>query len=520
MIMHPRLRLALLQASMLVAPALLAAPGMAQGLAPNAAPQGGQVVGGAASIGQTAARTTIDQSTNRAVIDWRSFDIGRDHTVQFRQPSTSSMTLNRVTGPNPSVIAGHITANGGIALVNQSGVVFTGGAQVQAQSVIVSTNDIGNAGFMQGGAMVFDRPGKPGARIENQGSITARQAGIAALVAPQVANSGVISAKLGTVVLAGATQQVIDLNGDGLVSFAVGAPVRTAPADGGALVSNTGTLRAQGGTVLLTAAAADGIVQNLVRAGGSISAATDAASGRTGTVLLSGTGGSIIVEGAVSASGRAPGTKGGSVTAVADRVLVAGTARVDASGRAGGGRIAIGTNGGVQAPGTALAARTGIAAGAVVRADATGRGNGGQIVVNSRDATVQAGSITARGGPQSGDGGVVEVSSAGAFQLTGQIDVGAAAGMIGRVIIDPTDLTIVTDGDSRINVGTADLADLILAAGDAPDAAFLSATVVGNITSSLTLQATNSITVSAGINKPLGGLEFDAGGNLAINAPV
>lgn len=515
------LRLALLHASMLVAPALLAAPGvaLAQGLAPNAAPQGGLVVGGAASIGQTTATTTINQSTNRAVIDWRSFDVGRDHTVQFQQPSAASMTLNRVTGPNPSVIAGHITANGGIALVNQSGVVFTGGAQVTAQSVIVSTNDIANAGFMRGGAMVFDQPGKPGARIENQGTITARQAGLAALVAPQVANSGLITAKLGTVVLAGATQQVIDLNGDGLVSFAIGAAVRTPPTDGGALVSNTGTVRANGGTVLMTAAAADGVVQNLVRAGGTISAATDAATGRTGTVLLSGTGGSIIVEGNVAATGDAPGTKGGSVTVAADRVLVAGTARIDVSGRAGGGRIAVGTDG-TAAGRQTVAARTGIAAGAVLRADATESGHGGQVVVNSHQATVQAGTITARGGPQGGDGGVVEVSSGGGLQLTGQIDVSAAAGALGQVIIDPADLTIVADGDSRINVDGADLADLILASGDPPPPAFLAAGVVGGITGNLTLQATNSITVSAGINKPTGGLEFDSGNLLTINAPV
>ena len=49
---------------------------------------------------------------------------GSQQTVQFQQPSATSWTLNRVTAPDPSVIAGRITANGGVAIVNQSGVVF------------------------------------------------------------------------------------------------------------------------------------------------------------------------------------------------------------------------------------------------------------------------------------------------------------------------------------------------------------------------------------------------------------
>ncbi|OJY68409.1 MAG: hypothetical protein BGP12_11425 [Rhodospirillales bacterium 70-18] len=510
------LRIALLHGSMLVAPALLLAQhrAAAQALPANAAPQGGRVVGGAATIGQGPATTTITQSTDRAVIDWRSFDVGRDHSVQFRQPATTSMTLNRVTGPDPSVIAGRITANGGIALINQSGVVFAGGSQVQAQSVIVSTNDIANAGFMRGGAMVFDRSGKPSARIENNGSITARQAGLAALVAPQVANHGVIAARMGTVVLAGATQQVIDLNGDGLVSFQITGAVRTPPANGAALVANTGSARADGGTVLITAAAADGIVQNLVRAGGSIAAGTDPATGRTGTVLLSGTGGSIIIEGSVAATGTAPGTTGGRIAATANRVLVAGTARIDASGRAGGGGIAIGVNG------PTVADRTGIAAGAVVHSDATRAGKGGQVVVRARQATAMAGTVTARGGPQGGDGGTVEVSSGGGLQLTGAIDVSAVAGTLGQVIIDPQFLTIVADADPRVNVTSGDLADLILANADAPTDAFLGAGQVGAITGNLVLQATDSITVGAAITKPLGGLALETGGTLTINAPV
>ncbi|MBR0647919.1 two-partner secretion domain-containing protein, partial [Plastoroseomonas hellenica] len=96
-----------------------AAPALAQ--APNARPQGGVVSAGSATIAQDAARTQINQATDRAVIDWRGFDVGRDHAVRFQQPGSGSMTLNRVNSADPSRIAGQVTANGGIAIVNQSG---------------------------------------------------------------------------------------------------------------------------------------------------------------------------------------------------------------------------------------------------------------------------------------------------------------------------------------------------------------------------------------------------------------
>ncbi|MDR2218959.1 MAG: hypothetical protein LBE24_00070, partial [Methylobacillus sp.] len=59
-------------------------------------PTGGQVVGGNANIGQNGNTMTINQSTNRAAINWNTFNIGQGYTVQFNQPGTKSITLNRV----------------------------------------------------------------------------------------------------------------------------------------------------------------------------------------------------------------------------------------------------------------------------------------------------------------------------------------------------------------------------------------------------------------------------------------
>ena len=79
------------------------------GSSPAAAqlPQGGAVVAGDASFQRSGASLTVQQGSQRAVIDWRSFDVGAGNHVHFAQPSAASATLNRVNGGAGSVIAGH-----------------------------------------------------------------------------------------------------------------------------------------------------------------------------------------------------------------------------------------------------------------------------------------------------------------------------------------------------------------------------------------------------------------------------
>lgn len=506
-----RFRAALLCGTALVLPMPLAAQ----------APVLDRVVAGGITIRQDPATTQVQQAQSRGIVDWRSFNVGSGHHVQFQQPSSSAITLNRVTTPDPSVIAGRVTANGRIAIVNQSGVVFSQGAQVEAAGLIVSSADISNENFLAG-RMVFDRAGRPDARIENAGNITIREAGLAALVAPQVANRGTITARLGRVALAGAETHVVDLHGDGLLSIEVTGAVRQAPDGGVALVTNTGVIEAEGGRIQITAAAADGIVQDLVRAGGRIAADTDAATGRTGGIAISGTGGAVRIAGEVSTAGRIPGTQGGRIEVVADRVLLEAGARVDASGAAGGGEVAIGTTlRGSASP--RLARRTGIAAGAEVRADATERGQGGTVIVNSQDYTAHGGTISARGGPGGGDGGFVEVSGQGGLLVLGSIDTGAAAGAPGTVLIDPVDLTIIGPTEPPPPGATeATITDNVLAADDPPDTAYLVSSTIEALTGDIRLEASRDIFVNALItgNDAGASLTLDAGRNLEINDNV
>lgn len=248
---------------LLLAATALLCPALAAAQSPTARPQGGQVVAGAASIAQTAAETRIVQSSDRAIIEWQGFDIGARHRVEIRQPAATSWSLQRVTGPDPSAIAGRLSSNGGVAIVNRAGVVFHQGAQVDVAGLIASAADITDRNFMAG-RMAFDGAPRPGARVENRGTITLREQGLAALVGPVAANAGTIRARLGRVAIAGGETVTLDLAGDGLLALDVG---------GSGLARNIGAIEAAGGSVLLTARAASDAIEHVVEAGGRIAAA-------------------------------------------------------------------------------------------------------------------------------------------------------------------------------------------------------------------------------------------------------
>ncbi len=430
-------------------------PGWAQAL--DARPSGGQVVAGQASISQTTARTQVNQATDRAVIEWQRFDVGAQHQVDIRQPSASSFSLQRVTGGDPSAIAGRVTSNGGVALVNPAGVVFSQGAQVDVAALIATTSDITNQNFMAG-RMVFDGQPRPGARVENRGTVTVADRGLAALVAPSVANSGTIRARLGRVALTGGEAFALDLAGDGLLALDVTRQVQAAPGGATALVTQSGTIEAAGGSVLLSASAASGVIENLVQGGVQAGGTTTASQ-----VALRAQGGGVTITGDVTAPR-------GVVEATAS-----GTVRVAASARvsADGGRVAIGA-GAESRPGAPrrLASRTVVEPGARVSAD-----GGGSILVHGQDRTEMRGSLSATGGE-------IEVSSRNALALDGAMAAD-------RVLVDPVTLRVVTTLS-----GTTEPAEITAAAINATAGA-------------LTLQAEAAITVEAAINKPSGPLTLE-----------
>ncbi|MBF0325573.1 MAG: filamentous hemagglutinin N-terminal domain-containing protein [Alphaproteobacteria bacterium] len=420
--------------------------------AARANPEGGSVVQGAATITQTNPKTvTVNQTTDKAVINWRSFSIGADETTRFNQPSSSSTTLNRVTGDQVSKILGNLSANGKVFLVNPNGIVFGAGSKIDVAALVASTADIKTENFMAGN-LRFDIPGKVGAEIINQGTITAADGGLVALVSPVLRNSGIIQARLGKVALASANGVTLDLYGDNLILFQAadkitqqlvdtdGKPVNTA-------IDNSGQIYADGGRVLMTANTAKGVVDNAINTTGLVSARAVEQQG--GEIVLKGEdGGNVQVAGRLDASGAETGQTGGRITVQGDDVTLADGASLDASGDAGGGKVTVGGW-------DSSTAR--MASGAVIDASAKTTGNGGEATVIAADTDV-AGSIHAKGGENGGNGGMIETSGHFLRVANIRIDASARRGLTGQWLLDPYDLTVDADAASSIsgslNTGT------------------------------------------------------------------
>ena len=449
------------------------------------------MVGGAATIqGQGGPAVIVNQSTSSAVINWNTFNIRANESVRFNQPSASSVALNRVTGGlGPSEIMGSLTANGRVFIINRDGILFGPGSVVNTAGFLATTNDIKNADFMAG-RYNFNIPGRPDASIVNQGRITATSGGFAALVAPGVRNSGTITATLGTVALASGNSFTLDMYGDKLITLAVGDSIANKVIDVAtgrplkSLVSNTksGVISANGGRVELTAAAARAVVDSVINTKGVIRA--DSIGRHNGMIVLNAaTGGSkpagapaqtIKLAGTISAAGKHRGTTGGTIVVSGEHIKVA-NAKIDASGRRGGGKILIGGDWGGGHPDLSLvtnqsaklenftiatATTVSVDANSTINASATGRGHGGKVVLWSDNQTTFAGTILAKGGAKSGDGGFVETSSHGQLAFTGNVDSSAPRGKAGTLLLDPEDIYIRRTCDGLAGSTRPTLSDL------------------------------------------------------------
>ena len=121
---------------------------LALGSTAYALPSGGSVAAGAATLSSGANTLTVNQSSQNAVLNWQSFSIAQGEAVRFAQPNSSSVALNRVTGPDPSSILGSLSANGKVFLVNPNGILFGANAQVNVGGLVASTLNISDADFM------------------------------------------------------------------------------------------------------------------------------------------------------------------------------------------------------------------------------------------------------------------------------------------------------------------------------------------------------------------------------------
>jgi trimeric autotransporter adhesin len=284
-----------------ISTSLLAAFGLTLGAFAFANPTGGNVTSGSATITNNGTTTTINQSSNSAIINWQNFSIGANETVNFKQNSSSSVALNRVIGSDPSVILGNLNANGKVFLVNGNGVVFGKGAQVNVGGLVASTRNISDADFNAGN---YKFTGNSSASVINNGNIQTSEGGYVALLGATVQNNGSISAKLGTVALAAGDELTLDIVGDGLTS------VRIDKGTLNTLIENGGLIQANGGQVYLTAQAANQALNSVVNNTGVIQAQT--IENKDGKILLLGDmqNGTANVAGTLDASAPTGGNGG------------------------------------------------------------------------------------------------------------------------------------------------------------------------------------------------------------------
>ena len=281
----------------------------------QAAPAGGQVVTGSANIAQTGATTTITQASSTLALNWKSFNIAKQETVNFVQPTAAAIAVNRIFDTDGTQILGHVNANGQVFLINPNGVLFGKGAAVNVGGLVASTLALDSA-QLDGNTKFFSGAGA--GSVVNEGVI---KAGYVALLGQQVSNQGVISAQMGTVALGAGSAITLDFNGNSLLHMQIDQGVLNN------LANNGGLIEADGGQVLMSAGARNALLASVVNNAGVIQAHT--VQEHEGVITLQGgmRAGSVHVGGRLDASAPVAGN-GGAIETSAAHVDVADGARI------------------------------------------------------------------------------------------------------------------------------------------------------------------------------------------------
>ena len=413
-------------------------------VAPTALPTAPTVTTGQASVTTKGSQMTVTESTTKAAINWGSFDIGSAAGVTFVQPTNTSVVLNRSLSADPSQIYGKLSANGYVFIVNPQGVVVGNGAEVNVGGFVASSLNLSNQDLL-GGHYTFTGSNSSGA-VSNAGNINVAAGGFAALIGPQVSNTGAISARLGSVALASGKQATLDFDDTGMVKVAVDQAALNA------MVQNSGAIVADGGRIVLTAKSANDVLGSVVNNTGVLQSqslgmksgqiwllASDpvANTGANGSAAnanaVQGAAGGVISSGTIDVSGT--GGSAGQVTLAGTTVDVAGTIKAGNTAGNAGRALINSTQSSTLEVGSTI--------------DVSSAGAAGKVVVWSDGDTNAAGSIQGHGVGASGAGATVEVSAARDLAFNAAVQVSAdESARSGTLILDPATLEIAAGSGS------------------------------------------------------------------------
>lgn len=250
-------------------------------------PQQDEVVFGKATVSQTENKMTIKQESDKAQINWKSFDIGKNKEVEFEQPSTNAVAYNRVIGGNASQIQGKLKANGKVYLANPNGVIITEGAEINVAGLFATTKDLekisengnGNSNKftrkLKNGQVVTEGQVVKEGQVINEGNITAQD--FVVLNGDEVINKGKIDATNGKVYLSSDYNFTFTLLPDSGISVAL----EDNTVQG--IVKNEGSIKA--GEITLSAKGRKEALDSLVMNNGVLEATK--VSSKNGKVVLS-----------------------------------------------------------------------------------------------------------------------------------------------------------------------------------------------------------------------------------------
>lgn len=309
---------------------------MALGGSVQAMPSGGTIRSGNGSIVEQGQTMTVQQNSNRMAIDWTQFNIAKNETVRYAQPDKNAVALNRVTGGQQSLIEGNLNANGHVFLVNPNGVVFGKNASVDVGGLVASTarlaDDTMNHFGSSQDSLNLAVDNENNAAVINEGIIRA-QGGLVALHASNVENSGTITDDGSTVALTAAKNLNLSSDADGKLIFTVDGTMARAQS------LNSGTLKADGGYVVMTAKSAGDVLSTVVNNSGTIEAKTLRKNEKGQILLDGGDNGQVEVSGTLDASGTEEGQDAGSIKAIGQKTIVHDGTQLLARGNVNGGTI-------------------------------------------------------------------------------------------------------------------------------------------------------------------------------------
>ena len=473
-----------------------------------AAPNGANVVHGNVNISQSGSNTIINQNTDKAIINWNSFDVNKGESVLFNQNSSSSIILNRVTNGLPTSIFGNISANGNVFILNQAGVLVGNGASINTNSFLAGAANINDNDFIAGKYNFYGAQGN----VINNGSIKVQDGGYTVLMGKNIENNGLISAKLGKIYLSSGETFRMDMSGNDLIGVEVEKGITDA------YISNTGYIKAEGGTIIMTAKNASDVIRQAVNNTGVIDASSISYKG--GKVILGAENGQVINDGEINVSSKSD--EGGSIELKAEHIINNGLV------------YANGLNGGLINMLSSDLLKVGSSS--IIQANSFGFGNGGNIKLISqkraeshKGALIEAGSIY-------GSGGFIELSGYDSVYAFGNFNTKSLYGVYGQFLLDPSNMFIgnysnladnennqvSSDGNTYIDItwlnnmlNTSNVSLQTLQGNGLGDIT-LNAGVTLTGTNGLTLDAANNISLLGNIDG-LSALTLNAGGSITGN---